>query len=697
MLRLLIFFEEFQKRTTDLIIIADTSEDFRKLKGTQYFPLPWYHYNGSAMFTDLILGLRGGKIIICSKALLHHLHFVANIWSDFVTLSPLEIEHKYKQYAKSSDITFAKNVGYYKKACMDLQASLVGQHEDTQHVFYSYPDKSIDVSSLSIFYDFYLVYKKIFDPASYVCQDINPMFVLLTPKAMLDIPVDVGIALDVMVYPTANSNQDLWLGLKRSVLPTYKDDTSWFTAWDDTPDKSVGDSDGQMGFYVLHALLQLLITIDDLLPECRDQKRFILPSLNIFIDGHGTLENQVVGMEQDQFVRLLTRLDHKVVMRSLGCSSCFLGGSRFQELFSHAYHEQQAVVPNLTYPVIFIGSFLDITSGFDITSVNEDEDNVFQSYFEYLNSEIPDFEAAGNAVSNIPFESVNWRHSLLNYVSIKYPGLDWVSASEDSDRVFKLSSIKTHTRKKIDIQKLIKIVLMNANSIAASLTIQKIIDIRFLWDAPAFLPLSYMNPNYCIVHLECSKVTFPSDAVGTNSDAIAIMLARLLEALFLRHWNELSDPMSVVIEKMKIDSFGDQIGSFTLSHVCIDLERQSICFLYGSSKIPYNFYVDEENRHLVPGVILTREDVKGISTQIKNNAQNLAHYEKALARKNLYELKKVLKSSKKKLPKMVRESHRTYDSMSQEAKNANVFHKKAPKSDLNPYAKPFYSKGHPVK
>jgi len=689
-------FEQFQKRTTDLIIIADTSEDFNKLKGTNYFPLPWYHYDASAMLVDLVMGLLGGKIVICSKALLHHLHFVANVWSDFVTLSILEIEHKYEQYAKSSDITFAQNVEYYKLACMNLHASLAQSPQDALHIFHSYSDKSIDASSLQGFYDMYSAYKKIFDPASYVCQDINSVFVLLTPKELVHRSVDVDIAADVVVNPKVINNHDLWLGLKRSGLSIYKEDDAWFAIWDDRPDISLGKSAHQMGFYLLYSLQHILINQYDLLPEFRDQKRDILPSLNIFIDGHGALNDQVIGIQQSQFVTLLKKLDHQVVMRSLGCSSCFLGGSRFKELFAHAYHEQQGLVPTLSYPVIFIGSFLDITSGFSISSVNDDQENAFRLYFSYLNSEIPDFQKAGNAVSNISFDSLEWRHSLPNYVSIKYPGLGWVSASEDDDHVFKLSSIKSHTRKKIDIPKLIKIVLMNANSIVASLIIEKIIDMNFLWDTLAFLPLSYMNQNYYIAKVHCARVVFPENFLRSDVETLTRMTAWLLDAFFLRHWQDVSDSTMVVIEKMKIDSFDSSQGSFTVSHVCIDFARQTICFLYGKEQVPYHFYVDEENRNILTGITLTKEEIIRMSAEIKKNAQSSAQYEKALAVKNLHQLKKTLKRDKKKLPKIVRDSHRQYDSMSQEAKDQNIVRKKVPVSDLNPYAKPFYPKGHSV-
>lgn len=683
------FMEKFQNRITDLIVIADTSESVMSLKGTSGFPFPWYHYHGSGMLASLIMGLRGEKVILCSKALLQYFNFVAHIWSDFVSLSSDQLIHKYQQYASAQDVTFVQSVNAYKKVCMELQKSLLSSDgEDVEVIFYELEENDVDIESLKRLYSIYILYRKIFDSLSYVCLDINQMFVLLVPKTKLNITIDLDITSNVVLDHARLHNLDLWSGLKVSRFPSYVSDKAWHASWSDIASPS--SSAKVVGNYLLHALQGLLVTIYDLQPELHNQKRSFLPSLNIFLDGHGVYGQDIMGIKQEQFVRLLKYLNHNVSMRSLGCSSCFIGGSRFKDLFSHAYHEQRAMVPSLNYPVIFIGSFADVTWGFDIPLLYKQKENTFQLYFDELHNEIPNFEQAGTIVSGLFFTDSKWRTLLSNYVSVKYPGLDWVSASEIDEQVYKLSAIQAHTKKNINIAPQNKIVLMNANSILTQLTMQGVIDMHHLWGAPVFLPMSYMNQNYCISRLVCSHVIFTPHIKEDDPDTIALGIMELLYALFLQHWTEIVDPVLIVIESMKVESINKKLEPWIVSDVCINVAQGEVCFLYGKSKIPHSYVIDPSDHNTFYKTHLTRAEIQALNVEIKKKANNIAGYEKALALKNLYELKKALKHSKKKLPKIVKESHEIYELMSQEAKDANVVHKKIPKSTLNPKAQPFY-------
>jgi len=660
--------------------------------GTKQFPFPWCDGTiVSAMVHDLIDSLLAGHIVICTKTLLHHLHFLATIWPDFITLSEFQIVQKYKPYAIPGDSNFKHNVKAYRQEMIYLSKSIFDADGDWKLIFDNYQNRKFHISTMRALYSFYKAYEQIFQPSSYVCQEINDAFLLLTPKLMAQQSVGVLPISAMVVDKQTMDSGDFWLGLNRSLLPIYIQDSAWFTTWKQRIDSSLCDTAQKLGNYLHKALDRLFVTKQDLLPELRDHAIHILPSMNIFIDGHGNESNQIVGIEQDQFVAFVKKLDRKIMTKSLGCSCCFIGGSRFENLFGHAYYDKKTVVPNVGFPIIFIGSFLDSTIGSSSSAVTRSV-NVFSSYFQYVNSDTPDFAKAGNSIAGISFEDEPWKDSLANYVSIKYPGLEWLDAADDKQNVLKLSNVYVHTRKKIDIPNSVKVILMNANSIATTLQINRLIDVEHLSATPTFLPMSYMNPNYCISQLEFLDVRFSTKTLSVDGANVLQEVVELLRAMFFAHWSNLEDSIHVVIERLNIVNGVGDSGSLALLNVCLNLKAQEGCFLYEASQTPYFFQVDRARNMIHFARTMTREDVAGKSADIKNNAQNLAHYEKALARKNLYELKKILRQDKNNLPDMVRDSHGQYDSMSQEAKNANVFHKKAPKSDLNPYAKPFYPK-----
>jgi|GEM_PF-604934 len=692
------FFEQFQKRTTDLIIIADTSESFSRLKGHSSFPFPWSDRSVyTPMMADCLDGLLSGKIVICSKALLHHLHFMANMWSDLVTLPISDLEEKYQDYAVSGNLNFKHDIAEYKKACMILHKFLLslGKDDDKNAVFDNYPDPQIHVNNIKTIYTIHELYDRVFDPVSYVCQEINDIFVLLTPKVLLEQTIPVDLVSSMFFENLKLDNNDIWLGLKRSYLPVYIDESAWFTPWVELSNARLGNSAAQLGQYLSHALGRVLIGSYDLLPECKKYQLNILPSMNVFLDGHGTEGSQVVGIEQALFIKILKMLDNYIVVKSLGCTSCFIGGSRFKELWSHGYYQHsKALVSNVGYPIIVIGSFSDTTIGIILSLDNSN--SCFKSYFDNLNDDIPNAEKAGDAIAGISFAGDYRKMRLGNYVSIKYPGSEWIDVAEYDKSVLKLSNVMVRTQKKVAVTDSVKVVLMNANSIATTILMEKPISLLTLRACPTFLPMVYMNPNYCISNLEFDSVRVSRSVEDAYSAPFFEEVGMLLEAMFFTHWNDLSDRIYVVIERMKMNTLSEDVGSPVFYNVCLNIKKQEGCFLYGKSKQPYFFYVDREDGRVKYVNTVSKDELLRKSAEIKNNAQNQVQYEKALALKNLYELRRVLKRDKKKLPKIVRDSHRTYDSMSPEAKDKNIARKKIPKSNLNPYAKPFYPQSHRI-
>jgi hypothetical protein len=480
------------ERVTNLVIVNDGMDLVPK-----NIP-PWFLDESSegALIMDLVAALVSNQLVLCTKSNWISLQNIIQIWDDYVNLS----EEELLKIFESSDMTTMEKIkftlgkrGIKKqiKAGKELVVKLDGMYErlmqainqesdpknkyakaqEMVHAFAKelYPDgvdnlfEDKEFLSLCAAFTAYVSYKIIL-AYDYICKEVSPEFILFVPQELVDRQAEIvdnlrnkpvligGAARNVAkaaVFKVGSKEKDFLLGLKYSKLPDYR--------YEEFVSEEVADLIVQLAqllAYYNQLGQHLLLVLQKLKIDEFQQNTLNLPVFNIVLCGHGDQNNviaeiaiksekNVKGIETSDFLEILKFFNHAMRVKSLAIIACYPGGKKMINTFNISNQFNNINLEQITYPIIFVGSFSTATNvpwmyqqPFSETAVtlytkhflygtsDEAYKSMYQNYFKNLNQMPSNYEGAAQVISGVTILG-HEVDNINNYASIKYPHTSW--------------------------------------------------------------------------------------------------------------------------------------------------------------------------------------------------------------------------------------------------------------------------------
>ncbi|HEX4068465.1 MAG TPA: hypothetical protein VHX42_00035 [Candidatus Babeliales bacterium] len=288
-----------------------------------------------------------------------------------------------------------------------------------------------------------LVSRVIFIEENWIIKKINDSLVLLIPKFFLE---ELSISNDQVEQYDKNlelsSEVELKLGLKVNHMETIALEHI---------NKPQEISIIKLLFNGL--LVDYFIDVMDSIFCTKSDYRIVeskSPEWIIYIEGHGLLNTQIVGLGLNDFQQFLSFLEHKIKTQLLMYVSCFAVGVNSDKIFGNMKSQAKE---QYSFPIIVRG-INDAIGSDQFPNIN---------IFEWVqNKKIvvdysPDFpfEIAKNIKEGKFKHLFSSAKVLYNLPQIKLPGIDWLSVDIADNEIVSIGSILTKTH---DFQKPLNIV-----------------------------------------------------------------------------------------------------------------------------------------------------------------------------------------------------------------------------------------------
>lgn len=572
-------------RITNLVVFNDVNERIVD------YGMPWDEEDRLRRNAAVTLALRDTLVdneclVLCSKANLIALQLLVSLWDAFCT-DPENVVVQHLMQNLSSEAR--QNLLTVPVRMLNLETRIALYQQKIQKVTKIYDEintlseigdeseitdglqilsqelftRSLDLTSNVLVQNLFCCYAyfDIICENDYVCKQVNDEFVLFIPKHLVN------------QYTTVMM-QDVQLGLNFSMLSNYD--------YKEIPDKdriqevvaraSHIDAANNLGEKLLEALKILILSKDQLVKKVsalnndRYKAEAVLPFFNIFLDGHGDLDQRIAGISIKKtsssyfsnFEQLLRFLNSEIKTKSLTVLSCFPGGKKLLDTFHVKTPFDSSILDQITYPIINIGTqtssvFLSALHKAMVVDIDtpvfftqrmlyapwKPSITVFSDYFSLLNETLPNYEKAFKLISG--FYPEDGAFSLNNYIGVKFPHLSWFSAYEFQKHSKQISQIEALTTKEIlfsadpDVTDRLKVILLGANVIPGEIRFE-----NFTSDTlPTFLPINYFNQNYVIHSM---------NIINTDKNDVAMDMFYLL-LKFLPIFN-VSEPINIVIKNL---------------------------------------------------------------------------------------------------------------------------------------------------
>lgn len=264
----------------------------------------------------------------------------------------------------------------------------------------------------------------------------------------------------------------------------------------------------------------------------------------------GKPETKIINYQSSDFLDIIKLLNNQLFMKSLTFLSCYPGGKKIKKEFEISSKFQNQNLEDINYPIMLLGSTFAPTTGafmlsalppFHNTNVSNsiyiaqklygpakiDEQEAFVQFFNFLNTDTtyekfetvtnkkrtqhyrlqdankklsaneifshakPSYLYAANVFANIYDDTTKKMvpSQFANYVLIKFPHTSWFTPARFKKLIIKLSQISSSTTAQVTIPRDTQAILMDANWIQSSITIEDPAQI-------SFIPINYLNQNY---------------------------------------------------------------------------------------------------------------------------------------------------------------------------------------------------------
>jgi hypothetical protein len=301
----------------------------------------------------------------------------------------------------------------------------------------------------------------------------------------------------------------------------------------------------------------------------KESSSFFLPKFNIFMNGHGSKEDIFVGITDQYFEKILVDFNNRVWVKNLLVSSCYPGGKRFLK--------EEKALRKLNYPVIFEGSLATFVyfTGFDVNWLeffkNFDR-NFFTNIFKVLSDVSVDYQRLFKELET----TVKSVSDITNYISIKFPNTEWITASDYSKEVLNLTNTKMFVLgdKTVHIPREKNIILLNTDVILGTL----------FFDFPINLNDESINPR-----------AYSFDQSADNSTDKKVNFKIL--PIYYKNNNYFISKMKFKIVE-SLDSFysSPEANSFeSTSSVSTDLDKKDLLDQYFTSLLKKIFYFSDSS------------------------------------------------------------------------------------------------------
>ncbi len=261
--------------------------------------------------------------------------------------------------------------------------------------------------------------------------------------------------------------EDFYLVYKNSILSTYQGiklehftDTAWekVDSYVSSPPKST--------------FVQVLSQMFTSKQEYEKSTASTQPAWMIFIDAHGSDGTIIAGLSIDEFKKLTSFLEKKIITKILIYNSCFAGGSNKIKGFEYEYIQQA-----FSFPVVVLS----------IANAKTASSGIFSYKFDYLfeqlgrpSQDLPDyytlFKKAGFMAS--AQKNITGRHDIytVNLPQIRLPNTEWFSVEsvnkiKNNKEYAIITKVQAQTREKpLSIDKGVKTILVYTPVVPFSLT-----------------------------------------------------------------------------------------------------------------------------------------------------------------------------------------------------------------------------------
>lgn len=644
-----------QERVTNLLIFNDVCDVFSPNLSNFFKHDP----SEGAIIMDLSMALLENQLVLCTKSLWISLQNLVKIYTDFIEKSESDLIKSFEdEESKIEKANFEKfkflyeKYGYRKeiKRQKELLLTLDSMYEQLTEELSKisdplkkiekakslisgfkkelYPEKEEEEWFEEELFVAYILHKIII-ASDYICKEVTDDFILFVPKNLVDANVKLNnlnnkillggaskaIAKKAIRLSTTNeaNAEDMTLGLSYHSLRNYDyknylmDDISIYVRAKDLYQASLSNSNNDLGEKLLQALQKLEINKNE-------QNLGKLPFFNVSINGHGDAtmiaeisieseeetEDQEIKMQnsikkKSDFLKILDFFKYGVKTKSLAFGSCYPAGQKINKTFSFKNQFDRLNLAQISYPIIFVGSFYATTSTIfsfqrpfvennpkmytkkylygPSSDVNKD---IFSNYFKYLNETPANYEKAADVISGA-FDMQNKKIDsdlISNYVSIKYPNTSWFRPVElESDKKLK------HAQKISQIEALAHPIMVDEDKkvILLQATMIKTINVLSKSELPVLLPISHDNQNYVI-----EMMNAPCVVIKDLNDALVKAMLPI---------STIEEPVNIVIKQLKT-------RNKTFENVYAFTKRTLM--------VKENFFTSKET--VVAGVIYTDEN-----------------------------------------------------------------------------------------
>lgn len=313
-----------------------------------------------------------------------------------------------------------------------------------------------------------------FNPAKWIIKEINNFLYLLLPIASLK--VDTAAVAETGLESHIISPVELQLGLKVNHMKTIA-----------SPAEIVIETENKKPPYFMNALYDENKKSSDIFclrPQYYKHEISVFPLWTIYIDGHGSVMKKIVGLEIDDFKKMLNFFEHSIDTRLLIYRSCYAAGLNNELIYNDAISAIQK-----TYSFAIITQAITDAPAIELRPYPKVEDGLlkletfahFDTFLQDVALGVVDYQVlAQQLFPLVPAETVKAIEKRVwgNVPQIKLPGVKWFSvlaSQKDVVRIGRILSMAHDPQKPLDIIKFFntdpKAILLDTSDIPFELVI----------------------------------------------------------------------------------------------------------------------------------------------------------------------------------------------------------------------------------
>lgn len=659
-----------KERMENIVLLNDIYENYWQKNVNIFTKNNEQRVAANAVTDELFGALLENQTIICTKSLLKNFIYFANIWMDLMSLSMQTFKQKHNQVLVNMNDEELIKIQKIARSIMYFSLEIDEQFKKNENIDVKNITKVAlenDFINPNSLYDIFFSYKAyaiLTTKKMHKIYDIGPDYILFIPKSKVE-----------KFKNLPNLFMKIYLGLDLSkfrYIPNISQDAP-LNEYRLNSNLSLADA--------LSGVVKNIFVSKQKFKKHKYFSEFLLPRFNIMMIGHGTEEDQFLGMNQNRIFPLLLQLNNSLWMKSLIIMSCHPGGHRFREIFRRDLDFLTKMSENLNYTIMIVGSFFSTVEGISRTSFwgNHNQDlnlEFYRKIFEYLSLENNEYQEVLEFIRDVT------NNPIKNYGSIKFPNTEWIMANDYSKDVLNITGIKAFssmTSNVMHIPDSKKIILLSTPRILLELCLDSEIDFFKLSRGPKILPMYYLSRDYFINTLRV-KVKEDSLLYDLRDDDIGLILAQLFHVPELN----IHEEKYILINEVAV-TYKNQEKKFF--KVIIDLLEQKIFCTTVFNQMPffYCYNTKDKSLHHINNEYLRAFDF------LQNRL--LANIDKDKTFAFIQRLEN-LPTTLEALPKVAQESRRMYKQAQQQGLNvqARPFiseSMKQSKKGLNPKAKKF--------